>query len=158
MDWFKIGKGVYQGCISSPCLFNLYAEYVMKLPMLPCLCASRAPGPAPPAKSQTQLCTPALLSCEGLSASRYMQRSLLSRCCWSHWTCKSWLTRGRWPQRMFTRYLKEMAARKLKSSWGGDIYWSREAATGRLHPYPHHFCRLEFAIGKQTENQFRLQM
>ena len=26
-DWFQIGKGVYQGCISSPCLFNLYAEY-----------------------------------------------------------------------------------------------------------------------------------
>ena len=28
-DWFKIGKGVHQGCISSPCLFNLYAEYTM---------------------------------------------------------------------------------------------------------------------------------
>ena len=28
-DWFQIWKGVYQGCISSPCLFNLYAEYVM---------------------------------------------------------------------------------------------------------------------------------
>ena len=28
-DWFKIGKGVYQGCIFSPCLFNLYAEYIM---------------------------------------------------------------------------------------------------------------------------------
>ena len=28
-DWFQIGKGVYQGCILSPCLFNLYAEYVM---------------------------------------------------------------------------------------------------------------------------------
>ena len=27
-DWFKIGKGVYQGCIMSPCLFNLYAEYI----------------------------------------------------------------------------------------------------------------------------------
>ena len=27
MDWFQIGKGVYQGCILSPCLFNLYAEY-----------------------------------------------------------------------------------------------------------------------------------
>ena len=26
-DWFKIGKGVHQGCILSPCLFNLYAEY-----------------------------------------------------------------------------------------------------------------------------------
>ena len=29
-DWFQIGKGVHQGCISSPCLFNLYAEYVMR--------------------------------------------------------------------------------------------------------------------------------
>ena len=27
-DWFQIGKGVHQGCILSPCLFNLYAEYV----------------------------------------------------------------------------------------------------------------------------------
>ena len=30
MDWFQIGKGVRQGCILSPCLFNLYAEYIMK--------------------------------------------------------------------------------------------------------------------------------
>ena len=30
MDWFKIGKGVHQGCILSPCLFNFYAEYVMR--------------------------------------------------------------------------------------------------------------------------------
>ena len=30
MDWFKIGKGVGQGCISSPCLFNLYAEYIVR--------------------------------------------------------------------------------------------------------------------------------
>ena len=29
-DWFQIGKGVYQGCILSPCLFNLYREYVMR--------------------------------------------------------------------------------------------------------------------------------
>ena len=28
MDWFQIGKGVYQGCILSPCLFNFYAEYI----------------------------------------------------------------------------------------------------------------------------------
>ena len=30
MDWFQIGKGVHQGCILSPCLFNLYAEYITK--------------------------------------------------------------------------------------------------------------------------------
>ena len=29
-DWFQIGKGVYQGCLLSPCLFNLYAEYIMR--------------------------------------------------------------------------------------------------------------------------------
>ena len=28
-DWFKIGKGTWQGCLLSPCLFNLYAEYIM---------------------------------------------------------------------------------------------------------------------------------
>ena len=28
-DWFQIGKGVRQGCILSPCLFNVYADYVM---------------------------------------------------------------------------------------------------------------------------------
>ena len=30
MNWFKIGKGVCQGCILSPCLLNLYAEYIMR--------------------------------------------------------------------------------------------------------------------------------
>ena len=29
-DWFHIGKGIRQGCISSPCLFNIYAEYIMR--------------------------------------------------------------------------------------------------------------------------------
>ena len=29
-DWFQIRKGVCQGCISSPCLFNIYAEYIMR--------------------------------------------------------------------------------------------------------------------------------
>ena len=30
IDWFQIGKGVRQGCILSPCLFSLYAEYIMR--------------------------------------------------------------------------------------------------------------------------------
>ena len=30
VDWFQIGKGVHQGCILSPCLFNFYAEYIMQ--------------------------------------------------------------------------------------------------------------------------------
>ena len=30
MDWFQIGKGIHQGCTLSPCLFNLYAEYIMR--------------------------------------------------------------------------------------------------------------------------------
>ena len=29
-DWFQTGKGVHQGCVLSPCLFNLYAEYIMR--------------------------------------------------------------------------------------------------------------------------------
>ena len=31
MDWVQIGKGVRQACILSPCLFNLYAEYIMRI-------------------------------------------------------------------------------------------------------------------------------
>ena len=34
MDWFQIGKGVHLGCILSPCLFNFYAEYIMRNAML----------------------------------------------------------------------------------------------------------------------------
>ena len=30
MDWFQIGKEVHQGCLLSPCLFNLYAEYILR--------------------------------------------------------------------------------------------------------------------------------
>ena len=31
MHWFKTGKGIQQGCILSPCLFNIYAEYIMQI-------------------------------------------------------------------------------------------------------------------------------
>ena len=31
-DWLQIGKGVHQGCILSPCLFNLYTEYIREMP------------------------------------------------------------------------------------------------------------------------------
>ena len=30
VDWFKIGKGIHQGCVLSPCLLNFYAEYIMQ--------------------------------------------------------------------------------------------------------------------------------
>ena len=35
IDWFQDGKGVCQGCILSPCLFNLHAEYIMPLDEMP---------------------------------------------------------------------------------------------------------------------------
>ena len=44
-DWFQTGKGVHQGCILSPCLFNLYAEYIMRNPGLEeAKLESRLPG------------------------------------------------------------------------------------------------------------------
>ena len=44
-DWFQIGKGVRQGCISLPCLFNFYAEYTMRNAGLEeAQLASRLPG------------------------------------------------------------------------------------------------------------------
>ena len=43
-DWFQIGKGVGQGCILSPCLFNLYAEYIMRNAGLEETLESRLPG------------------------------------------------------------------------------------------------------------------
>ena len=43
-DWFQIGKGVSQGCILSPCLFKLYAEYIMRNAGLEAQLESRLPG------------------------------------------------------------------------------------------------------------------
>ena len=43
-DWFQIGKGVHQGCILVPCLFNLYAEYIMRNAELDEAQAERLPG------------------------------------------------------------------------------------------------------------------
>ena len=43
-DWFQIGKGVRQSCVLSPCLFNLYAEYIMRNTGLEEAQASRLPG------------------------------------------------------------------------------------------------------------------
>ena len=43
-DWFQIGKGVCQGCILSPCLFNFYAEYIMRNAGLEETQESRLPG------------------------------------------------------------------------------------------------------------------
>ena len=43
-DWFQIGKGVRQGCILLPCLFNLYAEYIMRNAGLEETLESRLPG------------------------------------------------------------------------------------------------------------------
>ena len=44
IDWFHIGKGVRQGCILSPCLFNFYAEYIMRNAGLEDKLESRLPG------------------------------------------------------------------------------------------------------------------
>ena len=47
-DWFQIGKGVCQGCILSPCLFNFYAEYIMRNAGLDeAQLGSRLPGEIP---------------------------------------------------------------------------------------------------------------
>ena len=47
-DWFQIGKGVRQGCILSPCLCNLYAEYIMRNPGLEeAKLESKLPGEKP---------------------------------------------------------------------------------------------------------------
>ena len=44
IDWFQVGKGVHQGCTLSPCLFNLYAEYIEMLGLMNHKLESRLPG------------------------------------------------------------------------------------------------------------------
>ena len=57
-DWFQIGKGVCQGCILSPSLFNLYAEYIMQmLDWMKHKLESRLPGEIP-ITSDTQMTPP----------------------------------------------------------------------------------------------------
>ena len=53
-DWFQIGKGVHQGCILSPCLFNLYAEYFMWSAGLPWRRKWQSPPVLLPGKSHGQ--------------------------------------------------------------------------------------------------------
>ena len=49
-DWFQVGKGVHQGCILSPCLFNFYAEYIIEmLDWMQHKLESRLPGEMPTA-------------------------------------------------------------------------------------------------------------
>ena len=50
MDWFQIGKGIGQGCILSPCLFNLYAEYIMRNPGL-----EKAQSPGNPGLKEAEI-------------------------------------------------------------------------------------------------------
>ena len=57
-DWFQIGKGVYQDCILSPCLFNFYAEYIMRIARLDeAQLESRLPGEIP-VTSDMQITSP----------------------------------------------------------------------------------------------------
>ena len=55
IDWFQIGKGVHQGCILSPCLFNLYAEYIMQNAMLDETCRRYADDTTLMAESEEEL-------------------------------------------------------------------------------------------------------
>ena len=52
-DWFQIGKGVLEGCILSPCLFNLYAEYIMEMATHSSNLAWRIPWTEEPVRLQS---------------------------------------------------------------------------------------------------------
>ena len=52
-DWFQNGEGVHQGCRLSPCLFNLYAEYIMRNAGLDEAQAGITPNPPPPPASES---------------------------------------------------------------------------------------------------------
>ena len=85
MNWFKIGKGVYQGCILSPCLFNLHTEYIMwDARLMKHKLASRLPGEIKVTSCLQQRRqwhpTPVLLPRKS-----HGRRSLVGCSLWGHW-------------------------------------------------------------------------
>ena len=105
IDWFQIGKGVHQGCILSPCLFNLYAEYIMEKAMAPhsSTLAWKIPRTEEPGGLQHTGCSPhgvaesdttVRLHCHFLSptmATRWPNKNMNS---WAFTLSPSWIRGG----------------------------------------------------------------